>query len=184
MKHLPSLWSVLLLALVFCLGGCKTELHTDKVGSTDSTPTLFYILRHAEKEAEGDDPGLTAKGNARATLIAEMFSTTPLDAIYSTPFLRNSATVEPLAKVKNLEITIYDPKDTQALLQGIFENHPGGNVLIVGHSNTVPGMLNTLIWEDKFENLSEDEYQRLFILSASEHGKGTYSEMYFEPKMD
>lgn len=145
------------------------------------SPTIFYIIRHAEKEAAGDNPGLSAKGNERALLLAEMFEASPLDAIYSTPFLRNTSTVKPLALSKNIEISIYDPSDSPGLLKQIFEKHPGGNVLIVGHSNTVPGIVNSLLWEEKFGNLSETEYSRLFIVAASAKERGTYSEVYFGP---
>jgi hypothetical protein len=94
-------------------------------------------------------------------------------------------TVEPLAALKGLEITTYDPQDTEGLLQGILEKYPGGNVLIVGHSNTVPGMVNTLIWEEKFPNFSESEYNRLFVVSSTGNQKGTYTELdmasFFQP---
>jgi phosphohistidine phosphatase SixA len=183
MKAFPALLLVFGFLFLSSLLGCRTRAVEDVEETAYYTPTLFYMIRHAEKEAEGENPGLNAKGQARAELIKTMLANTPLDAIYSTPFLRNRATVEPLASLKNLEITIYDPNDTPALLKSIFEKHPGGTILIVGHSNTVPGMVNTLIGEDKFENLSETEYQRLFIVAAAEYQKGTYSELNFEPSV-
>jgi broad specificity phosphatase PhoE len=144
-------------------------------------PTLFFIVRHAEKESEGVDPDLNLKGKARALLLEEIFSNTPISAIYSTPFLRNMETVRPLADARNIPIHTYDPNDTPALIEAIFEQYEGGQVLIVGHSNTVPGMVNTLIWEDRFADLKEDEYQRLFIITGFKEQKGSYSEISFNP---
>lgn len=182
MKSFPFLWMLLAYAFTLSLIACQPVSEEIEEEKPSVSPTLFYIIRHAEKEAEGNNPGLNAKGQQRAELIAEMLKSAPLDAIYSTPFLRTTSTVEVLAGLKDLEIKIYDPQDTPGLLKEIFEKYPGGNVLIVGHSNTVPGMVNSLIWEDQFENLAETEYHRLFIVAATEKQKGTYSEMYFEPE--
>jgi 2,3-bisphosphoglycerate-dependent phosphoglycerate mutase len=44
-------------------------------------------------------------------------------------------------------------------------------VVVLGHSNTVPLLLNILTGTDDFSNLPETQYDNLFIVSVFEKGR-------------
>jgi hypothetical protein len=101
--------------------------------------TVVYVVRHAEKASDGDDPPLTERGQARAEALAALLADQALSAVYSTPYQRTRQTVAPAAAVHGLTVTAYDPSgDLAATLRAA----PAGLVfLVAGHSNTVPGIV-------------------------------------------
>ncbi len=128
----------------------------------DSTTTLI-LVRHAEKAKDNsDDPILTPEGENRANELMYILKHVKLDAIYSTPYKRTHQTVLPTAKNKNLEIQNYKPGE-KGFLEKVVNSHPGGTVLIVGHSNTIPGLANELAGHKEFNDLNDATYDNLFI---------------------
>lgn len=126
--------------------------------------TRIYFVRHAEKENDGTaDPNLSEMGKASAERLSQYLGNKQVVEIYSTPYNRTTQTGEPLAKVLGKEINIYDPRDPKAL-QEIVRKNQGKNVLIIGHSNTVPMMINFLGKDKHLEKIPEEEYNRLFIV--------------------
>ena len=53
--------------------------------------------------------------------------------------------------------------------------HEGGLIIVSGHSNTTPFVANALLGKDKFTQLDESEYNKIFVVTVSEKGKGTVS---------
>lgn len=47
-----------------------------------------------------------------------------------------------------------------------YTTNSGEAVLVVGHSNTVPMLLNAFVGEERYEWLGEQEYDALFAVSA------------------
>ncbi|MEQ8471064.1 MAG: phosphoglycerate mutase family protein [Marinoscillum sp.] len=134
--------------------------------------TTFILMRHAEKVADGtEDPVLTPEGEARAERLKNMLASQDVKAIFSTPYKRTKLTVEPLAEHKSLDIQEYQPF-TKGFISELLEKHTGGTVVISGHSNTIPLMVNELIGADKFEQLTEDDYNDLFIVTVMKAGEG------------
>lgn len=134
--------------------------------------TTFILVRHVEKAKDDPrDPSLSEEGKVRAQKLAEVLADQPIDVIYSTPFKRTRNTAAPLAEMKGLTVQIYDFRSPN-YLQSMMEKHQGGTVLISGHSNTTPMIANLLIGSEKFEQLSEDEYGKIFIVSVAKMGKG------------
>jgi phosphohistidine phosphatase SixA len=108
-----------------------------------------YIVRHAEKQTEANDREvpLSEAGRARAEHIAAMLQDAGIVAIYSTDTVRTLATAEPLARAKHLKPVLYDapgPDAMKALALRIRKEHGTGNVLVVGHSNTVAPLVQAL----------------------------------------
>ena len=126
-----------------------------------------------EEKAKDDprDPSLSEEGKARAEKLAEVLADQPVDVIYSTPFKRTRNTASPLAEMKGLSVQIYDFRSPN-YLQSMMEKHRGGTILISGHSNTTPMIANLLIGAEKFQQLSEDEYGKIFIVSVTKIGQG------------
>jgi broad specificity phosphatase PhoE len=53
----------------------------------------------------------------------------------------------------------------------------GKTILVVGHSNTIPALVNLLIGSAKYANLADTEYDKIWILRF-ENGK--YTETQFQ----
>ena len=102
-------------------------------------PGTVYLVRHAEK-ATGADPDveLSEQGKATAQALAAYFKDRELDAIYSTHLRRTQQTALPVASARDLDLRVLPAGDTARLLQRLKHVHCSEDVLVVGHSNTVP----------------------------------------------
>lgn len=103
---------------------------------------VVYAVRHAEK-GPGEDPGLTAAGVARAAALTFALRRVPLDGVYSTDTQRTRATAAPAAKGHGLDVQTYEPFDG-SLAKRLASGQGGRCVLVVGHSNTIPALLERL----------------------------------------
>lgn len=152
-----------------------------KQGEINPNPeavTTYYLIRHAEKNSNDmkGDPGLTESGLQRAKNWAEIFKGIDFDAVYSTDYKRTMQTATPTAKSQNLEIKLYDPRN---LYSKDFEQATKGKtVLIVGHSNTTPHLVNAIIQESKYQDLDESEFGALFIVEVLTDGTTTTKVLY------
>lgn len=134
--------------------------------------TKYIIIRHAEKDTTvanskmmASDPPLNSIGETRALSLVDKFKAHKVNQIYSTNYKRTKATASPIAKAQNLGITIYDPKklDTFAIQLLSLENK-GKTILVVGHSNTSPKLVNLLIKKDQYKDLDESVYDTYWIV--------------------
>ena len=141
--------------------------------------TTLFLVRHAEKAASiWEDPGLTLAGTARADELAYIMKDIKLDAVYSTPFKRTKQTVLSTASDKGLKVIHYKPGD-KAFLHKVLQAFPGGSVLIAGHSNTIPGLVNELAGQADFKDLDDATYDNLFIACVPTKGKAVVLRMHF-----
>lgn len=132
--------------------------------------TTVILVRHAEKENDGsNNPELSEAGKKRALLLVDMFSKTKIDAIYSTNFKRTEATVAPLASQHSLPITHYDGAKP-AEVDEMISKWKGGTILICGHSNTTPAIINRLIGKEEFKTFDDGDYSNLIILTFASVG--------------
>ena len=135
--------------------------------------TTFILVRHAEKSQDDPrDPSLSEVGIKRALALKTLLSQTEISALYSTSYKRTRSTVQPIAEATGLEIQTYDPRSAD-FLKEIMEKYKGKTVVVSGHSNTTPLVANMLIGSRKFQQLSEDDYSKVFVVTVSEIGKGT-----------
>ncbi|MCJ7580373.1 MAG: histidine phosphatase family protein [Candidatus Aminicenantes bacterium] len=178
MKRTPKIKSGLfpLFVMVVCLGLIIPEYGSST--SQDSVTTLF-LVRHAEKVQDGsDDPVLTPEGEKRADELLYILKHVKLDAIYSTPYKRTQQTVLPTAEGKNLKIQYYKPGE-KGFLKKILTAYPGGAVLIVGHSNTIPSLANELVGRMDYDDLNDATYDNLFIAYVHANGQANIIRMRF-----
>jgi phosphohistidine phosphatase SixA len=131
----------------------------------------IYISRHAEKEISGNtDPILTKEGKARAEKLSSYLKDKKVKLIFSTNTIRTKKTAEPTAQVLNATVSIYDAKKPDLLCFEIKELRK--NTLIIGHSNTIKDIVNTLNGKPFLEkDLEDNEYDKLFIVKRSAIGK-------------
>ncbi|WP_373074277.1 histidine phosphatase family protein [Zeaxanthinibacter enoshimensis] len=162
MKSLKLLsFSLLLLVLN---SSCADEKTTPQV-EKEPTVSTYYLIRHAEKDRsnpENSDPELTQKGLGRAMHWAEILKEVSLDAIYSTDFERTSMTAAPAAVKQDITVQFYDPSTLN--MEEFKQQTEGMNVLIVGHSNTTPKMVNQMIGEEKYPDMKDYDNGSLYIV--------------------
>lgn len=133
--------------------------------------TTFILIRHAEKASDDPrDPSLTPEGIERSKALSELLKPMEVSAIYSTPLKRTRSTVAPLATDNGLEVQTYDYKN-ESFLNELLEKHRGGIVVISGHSNTTPTLVNRLLGEKRFEMLDEKEFDKIFLVTTTEIGE-------------
>ena len=123
------------------------DADADTDSDTDADPVVIWAVRHAEKESEGDDPGLTEEGAERAQALVEVMKEVPLVAVYATEKARTQETCAPTAEAHGLEvITSIDPEDE--LAAWVTTEHLGETVLHCGHSYTLFDFFDALGAED------------------------------------
>ncbi len=122
----------------------------------------IYLVRHAEKQADGTrNPSLTDKGKKRAILLAQMLADKQIKTIYSTGYNRTLETAQPLAEKLSKNIELYDPRKLGEFAQMILQVK--GSVLIVGHSNTTPQLVE-LLGAGAQDVMDESVYNRLYLV--------------------
>jgi broad specificity phosphatase PhoE len=92
-------------------------------------------------------------------------------AVYATQFLRTQQTVEPLAAELGLEARNREAKDVDGLMAQIFAENRGQTVVVAGHSDTVPMLVEKLTGEAP-PPIDETEYHNLYVVAASGPGEG------------
>jgi broad specificity phosphatase PhoE len=135
--------------------------------------TTVILVRHAERGNEGRDPALTPDGERRAAALLDAIGRSGLDAVYVTNFNRTQQTAAPTAAELGITPTVVTVAGSaQAHADGIAasirENHAGKRVLVVGHSNTVPLIIQSL-GVTAVRPIEEDDYGRLFIVTLRKH---------------
>jgi 2,3-bisphosphoglycerate-dependent phosphoglycerate mutase len=127
---------------------------------------VVFLVRHAERadagmaaaKMAGADPELSDAGKARAAALAALLKDAKISAIFTTEYKRTRDTAQPLAAATGVAAAAIDSKDAAGLIDKVKAS--AGNVLVVGHSNTVPEIIKALgvgepvaIPDDQFDNL-------------------------------
>lgn len=151
----PRLIAIVSLLLAAC---------SDSGPATSEQLTLF-LVRHAEKTTESPDPDLTDYGIRRAEALASQLGDKTLTAVYSTDFIRTQATARPTAALFDLPVTRYDPYDLAGFAAQL--KVLSGQVLIVGHSNTTPELVQLLGGDPGAPIDEATEYNRLYVITIT-----------------
>lgn len=141
--------------------------------------TTYYFIRHAEKmtnDPNEKDPELTEQGLRRAENWAKVFKDVPFDLVFSTNYKRTRSTAQKVADSQQKEVELYDPaKLNDKIFQ---EKTEGKTVLVVGHSNTTPAFVNTILKEKKYHDIADSESGSLFIVTVHPDGTKTSQLLY------
>jgi len=140
--------------ILLCLG-CCTIL---------AQPTI-YLTRHAEQEAQGSDPHLSAEGKQRAIDLLNTIAAGQITALYATDFNRTKETLAPFVNRYGLDVQIYDYTDLSGFAEKL--KSMTGNIVVAGHSNTTPQLAHLLSGEPVY-GIDESCYDNLFIVQFSE----------------
>jgi broad specificity phosphatase PhoE len=135
--------------------------------------TTVILVRHAEKAAEpADDPPLTATGEARAKDLWNAVKDAGVTAIITTQLVRTRATAEPTANAVHVtpEVVRAGGAAHAQDVASAVRKHDGQTVLVVGHSNTVPAIVEAL-GAPRPANICDPEYDNLYIVTIAPDGK-------------
>lgn len=129
--------------------------------------TTVILVRHAERPA-GADPALSPEGRARAESLAVSLARTKVDAILHTQFRRTLETAQPLAAQKGLTPIVLTAAGAESVHAQEVVNRiralQGRTVVYVGHSNTVPSIIQRLGLIPA-PAIADSEYSHLFIVT-------------------
>ncbi len=125
--------------------------------------TTIILLRHAEKEASGNDPDLSAAGKTRAERLPRVFEKLRPDAFYATSFARTQQTLTPWAAQAGKSIETYDPKN-QTIFAEVLRKQAGKTLVVAGHSNTIPALVNLLLGTEQYQPLPDSVYNQIWVV--------------------
>ena len=158
MKYMLSGWLALVLLLSACTGPDTTAI----------------VVRHAEKELVGSDPGLTGPGRQRARDLAVSLENLDIAAVYSTGTKRTRQTAGPLADSLGLPVQTYTTPS--AIAATVLAQHAGDAVLIVGHSNTVGAIVTefgAVLPDGLSDPIDDNDYDNLVTVVIDGKGEAT-----------
>lgn len=154
--------SAILPAVVMLLG-CAAGLPASAPEARTAKKAV-YVTRHMQKLG-GDDPSLSAEGNAGAERLADALADKGVAAIFATATRRAMETAAPLSLRTGVPITAYDPRNPQALIAAAATS-PGA-ILVVGHSNTVHDLVARFGGRTPPAPLTENDYGAVFVISET-----------------
>ena len=178
MRYAPACLPLLLPLLLSAALLTQCVPSPRRLAASTQPPTTVYVVRHAEK-ASGSAPGLTPQGRARAEFYVEFFRAVDVAAVYATPTRRTQDTATPLATAKGLAVTNYPNGPTFATFgPELLAAHAGETIVVVGHGNTVPLLVNALSGETAYTDIPHDEYRRLYQVVVTAGARATVREFH------
>jgi len=129
--------------------------------------TVIFLVRHAETDGGGSNPHLSAIGLDRADQLLHVLRNNPIEAVFSTSFFRTSETAAPLASEFGLNVITYDASKLKDLSITLSEDYIGKRILVVGHSNTTPELINFLTNTNDYKQINDTVYDNLFIVNKN-----------------
>ena len=133
--------------------------------AADAFPVIV-VVRHAEKaSAGGNDPELSVAGQKRAEALSRILKDAQITAVFVTEFKRTQQTAAPTARAAHLSPTVLPAGDIPGLVAKL--RAVNGNVLVVGHSNTMPDLMKALGITTPV-TIPEDDYTEIFLVSLAD----------------
>lgn len=142
------------------------------------TTTTVVVVRHAEKELGTiEDPPLTAAGEQRAELLGRLLGERGelgrIAAIFTSDTRRAQQTAAPLAERLGVQVRTTAADDIDGLVRNIGGEFRGENVLVVGHSNTVPDIVKALTGRDEVAPMADSDYATMYIVTVPTIGRAS-----------
>lgn len=138
--------------------------------ANSATATTIILIRHGERiepTLTNNDPHLTTAGLSRARLLVHVLGQANIKAIYTSEYIRTIETAKPLAT--HLGLTPMKKTLAVDIKNKILANNIGKTVLVVGHSDTVPGVINLLGGSNQV--IADHEFDNMFVATILGVGK-------------
>jgi broad specificity phosphatase PhoE len=128
------------------------------------------LVRHADIDLprRSDDPPLNAAGRRRAEMLAYIVRRAGATSLFTSTFLRTVQTMQPLATQAGLVPQAVPTANEWA--QQVVAGALGEVVVVAGHSNTVPEMLEALGVPPPAPPIGESEFDNLFVATVASPG--------------
>jgi len=157
-------------ARIVVLTACVAMIMSSSIAAQDNNTTTIILVRHAEKQSEGDDPSLTAAGIERAQTLVHVLGELDIAAVYSTPYARTRETAQPIATALGLGVTERPAQDYGSdMAEWIRTQHVGDVVVAVSHSNTVPALIEAL-GASPVPTIEDHKYDDLYVVTITAAG--------------
>ena len=142
----------------------------------------LYIVRHAEKDTGGgNDPAISAIGRERAGDLFRALKKKKIDLIFVSQYKRTGMTADSLRIYQHIDTVQYAADVTGDKLFEKIHLRAGKakNILVVGHSNTLPGIVRKAgVAGYTVKDIPDNEYDNLFIVKQRK-GKATLQQKKF-----
>ena len=160
---------LLLLSVVLASMGCAVSSRPSE-GDRLSLPRQVFLVRHTEREWEGEDPPLVAAGEARAQALAETLRDAGITRIVTTQWRRTRDTAQPLAKLLKITpqvIPVLEGKARENVeeVAAAVRRYQDETVLIVGHI-TVTGVIAAL-GGPRLPTICDNVFSDLFLFTPA-----------------
>jgi broad specificity phosphatase PhoE len=133
--------------------------------------TTVLAMRHADIDVPpaGADPPLNAAGRRRAAALARLVGGAGVSAVLTSEFARTRQTAAPTAAHAGLVAQLTPAPEV--LAERVRTGELGDVVLLVGHSNTVPAVVQAL--GGPAPTIGEREFGTLFVVTVPATGATT-----------
>lgn len=154
------------------LASCASAAPSDPPAIPDGrSETIVYLIRHAEKASEtADDPDLSEKGRARAESLAVQLRDSGVNMIITSDLRRTIQTAAPIARLRHIRPKVIaigtSVSAHEERVAGEIKNHPGATILVVGHNNTIPKIVEKL-GGGVIGDICTYEYSNLIIMTLN-----------------
>jgi broad specificity phosphatase PhoE len=177
LRRRPFLTPVWLTAL----GGLLALVVVAGVVMSASTTTVF-VLRHAEQVNDGSkDPPLSAAGEARAERLREIFGQRGeglgIDGIIVSELRRSQDTARPLAAALGIPVVVVEASDPGEAARRAIQDFHGGRVLVIGHGNTVPAIVEALSGR-RVPALDETDFSTVYVVARPRYSPASVSVLH------
>jgi len=152
--------------LLIRLGLTALVLGQIAIAQQQQPATTIVLVRHAEKISNAPDALLSPQGQQRAECLAHVLKDAGIKRIYVSDVKRTQQTAEPLAKALGIKPVVVPAKDPNTLVKDVFYG-AGGNALVVGHSDTLPFVIQR-VQAGTIPPIGENEYDGLYVLTVLE----------------
>ncbi|HEX7249649.1 MAG TPA: phosphoglycerate mutase family protein [Burkholderiales bacterium] len=132
-----------------------------------------FLVRHAELPgaamADPKNVPISPTGKARAQRLAALLKDAGISAIYVTDFTRTKQTAQPLAKELGKDLVVVPKGDPKLLVERLRKDNANQTVLLVGHTDTLPGLIKALGYPSDIKIEAQD-YGNVFIVTPKGEG--------------
>lgn len=195
------------ITMILLLAACGPAATAGPRQAERGGETTVYVARHAERVSDAANADLSRHGLERAAALRELTRNAGLAAVWVTDFCRTAQTADPAASALGLPLRVAptgsragglegctpalaapllplaEPTPPAALGRLILDDWRGRAVLVVGHSNTVPAIVEALgapslcgtllPRADEGCELAHDAYGDVFIVRVPAAGTPT-----------
>ncbi|RYD77064.1 MAG: hypothetical protein EOP53_13620 [Sphingobacteriales bacterium] len=145
----------------------------------------LYVVRHAEKDTVGgSNPAISSIGKERAGDLYKALKKKKIELIFVSQYKRTGMTADSLRIYKNIDSVHYT---ADATADNLFEQiklraGKAKNILIVGHSNTLPAIIRKAgVSGYTLKEIPDNEYNNLFIVKQRKGKAVMKLEKYGKP---